>query len=113
MPSIVSGDSFLRGFQASPFSFFFMASFSACQAGRVECTSFHSAVLSSNVAVATAFGGRVGALGALRPVGDRGRALETEADNQLCVLCSCRVPNDGLVPATDQTKRLSVLRMQE
>lgn len=34
MPSIVSGESFFRGFQAAPLSFRFEASFSSCHAGR-------------------------------------------------------------------------------
>jgi hypothetical protein len=42
MPSMVSGDSFLRGLQASPFSFSRSASFCFCHAGRsldVGCAS--------------------------------------------------------------------------
>ncbi len=108
MPSIVSGDNFLRGFQASPFSFFFMASFSSCHAGRVTRASFHSAVLSSNVVVSRGFGGRVGASRALCG----GRLSGKGSDVRLYLVCRCREPNAGLISVKERTKRVSVFRAQ-
>lgn len=111
MPSIVSGESFLRGFHASPLSFLFMASFSACHAGRVECPSVHSAVLSSKVVVATAFGDEF--VGALRIFLCNGRASGKGSDGRWCLLCSCREPNDGLTSEKERMKRPRVLLVQE
>lgn len=108
MPSIVSGDSFFRGFQLSPSSFLFIASFSACHAGRVARPSVHSAVVSSKVVVAIAFGDLVGASGALCD----GRALGNKSDGRRGLKdlsCNCRRPKDNLTSVRERARRPKAL----
>jgi hypothetical protein len=108
MPSMVSGDSFLRGFHASPPSFSFKASFCTAHAGRSFFRSNSPVRASSTSISGSAFGGSaVGMIDALR-----GRRASVK--NRDCCGCSIglRAAKSCSEFTKERMKRLSVVLAQ-
>jgi hypothetical protein len=105
MPSIVSGDSFLRGFQASPFNFSLSAAFWACHDGR----SFLIGSSSSSAMISMlSFVDCGAALSALCG----GRAVEINRDGCVFLNAVRRGANAGSMLANERMNRPRVLRAQ-